>query len=423
MIERLALGDIVANHDTQARVQLDWVALDEYAHAMREGAEFPAVIVYYDNAQYWLADGFHRVEAAKAAGLDTVRADVRQGGRRDAILHACGANADHGVRRTNADKRRAVELLLKDEEWRAKGNRWIARQCVVGEATVRRVFAELSASEAQIQRPDTRLAQRNGTTYTIDTTNIGRGAEAPDDYPRPSVMEGAQIVKGPAGDYWQGSGRIKQCARCGRMWGAEELDYCPYCHISPEARMAHVAQERKVLPLTAANHAPSLDPNYDGDEWYTPVEYIEAARRVMGGIDVDPASCDAAQRIVRAGEYYTKDDDGLCVTWYGRVWLNPPYSTPLIQEFVSKVIGDYDAGHVDQAVVLTNNSSDTRWFHQLLSRFPTCFTRGRVQFWRPDSSVFGARQGQALFYLGDQRMAFVREFSQFGQVVSTIDNQ
>lgn len=178
--------------------------------------------------------------------------------------------------------------------------------------------------------------------------------------------------------------------------------------------------QQRVYPLTASNHAVSFSPDYDGDEWYTPPEYIEAARRVMGAIDLDPASTEAAQEVVRAGTYYTKQDDGLVRTWAGRIWINPPYSLPGIKLFVDKLISEYAAGHVAEAIILTNNSSDTAWFHSLLSRFPACFTRGRVQFWRPDHDAFGARQGQTLFYLGSNVETFAAEFAEFGIVVRAI---
>jgi hypothetical protein len=178
-------------------------------------------------------------------------------------------------------------------------------------------------------------------------------------------------------------------------------------------------KEERVYPLTAANHAVSADPDYDGDEWYTPTEFIEAARTVLGEIDLDPASCPEAQQRVRALEFMTKEFDSLRpeVNWFGRVWLNPPYSTPLIKYFVAKLIDQYESGHVTEAIIITNNSSDTGWFHDLLSRYPACFTRGRAQFWRADSTTFGARQGQTLFYLGDDFDAFRFEFSKVGQVV------
>jgi ParB family chromosome partitioning protein len=146
---------------------------------------------------------------------------------------------------------------------------------------------------------------------------------------------------------------------------------------------------------------------------------IEAARAVMGGIDLDPASCVEAQACVKAREFTTKGFDSLRpeVAWVGRVWLNPPYSMPAIREFITKLIDEYEVGNVTEAIIITNNSSDTSWFHDLLSRYPACFTRGRVQFWRADHTTFGARQGQTLFYLGDNSTAFRDVFGELGQVV------
>jgi phage N-6-adenine-methyltransferase len=174
--------------------------------------------------------------------------------------------------------------------------------------------------------------------------------------------------------------------------------------------------------LRLAKGIVSDNPDYDGDEWYTPIEYLEAAREVMGGIDLDPASCEAAQQNVKAERIYTQGDDSLRdeIEWYGRVWLNPPYSTTLMKRFVAKLIAQYEAGNVTEAVILTNNTTDTAWFHDLFSRYPACFTRGRVQFWRPDSTAHGARQGQTLFYLGDNFVTFRNVFSEFGLVAVAV---
>lgn len=161
-------------------------------------------------------------------------------------------------------------------------------------------------------------------------------------------------------------------------------------------------------------------PDYSGDEWYTPREYIAAARDVLGTIDLDPASCLPAQTIVGARRIYTVDDDGLEQPWTGRVWLNPPYSMPLIQKFVRRLIDHYEAGDVTAAIVLTNNCTDAGWFHSLLEAYPVCFTRGRIPFWRPNQTTFATRQGQAFFYLGTDPQRFVDAFSQFGIVVTRL---
>lgn len=158
---------------------------------------------------------------------------------------------------------------------------------------------------------------------------------------------------------------------------------------------------------------------YDSDEWYTPGWVIEAATAVMGQIDLDPASCELAQETVQAGLYWTKRQDGCRVGWFGRVWLNPPYSAP--GAFVDKLIEEYTAGNVKQACVLLNNATETRWFQRLLARFPVCFFSQRLAFWRHDHEDVGARQGQALFYLGPDVEKFVEVFGEHGIVVKRLD--
>lgn len=154
---------------TQSRAMLSDVVIEEYAAAIRDGAEFPPVIIFYDGAEHWLADGFHRVRAFIAAGVDHVPADVRQGTRRDAILFSVGANGAHGLRRTNDDKRRAVMTLLGDAEWSKWSDREIARQCAVHHSFVSRIRPSLSPSDS-----DRAYTTKHGTIATMNTSAIGR---------------------------------------------------------------------------------------------------------------------------------------------------------------------------------------------------------------------------------------------------------
>ncbi len=116
MHETVVLDDIRTDGGTQPREYLNELVLSEYAESMTDGTAFPPVVVFFDGSHYWLADGFHRFFAAKKCGAQEIDADVRQGTRRDAKLYAVGANAAHGLRRTNVDKRRAALTLLQDEE-------------------------------------------------------------------------------------------------------------------------------------------------------------------------------------------------------------------------------------------------------------------------------------------------------------------
>ncbi len=161
----------------------------------------------------------------------------------------------------------------------------------------------------------------------------------------------------------------------------------------------------------------------DSYEWCTPLEYIEAARAVMGTIDLDPATNKYAQEQIQATEYFTKEDDGLNKNWHGRVWLNPPFSMPVIEKFIQKLIDEFDAGEVLEAIVLTNNSTDTQWCHNLLTKYPVCFTLGRIPFWQPNGKPLATRQGQAIFYLGNNKKKFKEVFSQFGIVLKVYDNK
>lgn len=188
-MKTVELEKIRIDGGTQVRYQLDWFAVSEYAQAMQDGAEFPPIVLFQNGDDgYWLADGFHRVQAALKIERTDIAADVRSGGKREAILYAVGANADHGVRRTNADKRRAVTLLLADEEWRQWPLNEISRTCCVSVGLVHKIHQELSFHDEKIEKPTTRKVTRKGKTYTQDTTNIGKRTE-PKPEPQPDLLD------------------------------------------------------------------------------------------------------------------------------------------------------------------------------------------------------------------------------------------
>lgn len=155
-------------------------------------------------------------------------------------------------------------------------------------------------------------------------------------------------------------------------------------------------------------------------EWYTPTDYIENARAVLGGIDLDPASSIIAQKTVRAKKFYTEQDDGLRHKWFGRVFLNPPYKMPLIQQFAERLCEEYQAGSIAQAVLLTNNATDTRWWQATARRAAcVCFTEGRIRFYNRNGEGRAPTHGQTFFYFGDRVDRFCAEFGGIGWIVRT----
>jgi ParB-like nuclease domain len=174
-IVTLALNLIRRDGGTQTRVAVDQSTVEEYAENMKEGIIFPPVVVFYDGQDYWLSDGFHRVLAAELIGQPQIPAEVKQGSRRDAILESVGANAAHGLRRTNADKRQAVLTLFQDPEWANWSDRSIAKRTNTTHPFVAKIRAGLAV------RVTTENEQLNVTgnvsgeiTNNTNTTSEGR---------------------------------------------------------------------------------------------------------------------------------------------------------------------------------------------------------------------------------------------------------
>lgn len=167
---------------TQSRTAINESVVADYCDALVSGAEFPPVCVFFDGAEYWLADGFHRFHAHNKAGRASIVADVRDGTKRDAVLFSLGANHAHGLRRSSEDKRKAVETMLADDEWATWPHSRIAANCAVTREYVSRVASKMGGLSCDRSQDSVRVVERNGATFEQQTANIGKSrapAKAP----------------------------------------------------------------------------------------------------------------------------------------------------------------------------------------------------------------------------------------------------
>jgi ParB-like chromosome segregation protein Spo0J len=171
----LKLSDISIDGDLQIRDAISDEAVADYYDVLRNGGKLPPVVVFYDSAKYHLADGWHRFHAHKKAGFATIDAEVRDGTKRDAQLYALGANDNHGLRRTKADKRKAVLVMLNDVEWSEWSDKNIADQCKVSQPFVSKVRKEIGAQRDEVK------AVRNGQEVKVKVKNDKQQTETADE--------------------------------------------------------------------------------------------------------------------------------------------------------------------------------------------------------------------------------------------------
>jgi hypothetical protein len=173
---RVLVEAVRLDGETQSRVRIDEEAVSDYAEAIKAGVKLPPIQVCLDGLDYWLWDGFHRVFAMKRLGIVDTNAFVTKGTREDARWLACSANRENGIRRTNADKRKAVEMALKARP--KESDRSIAEHCGVHHTTVAAVRGGSTGEISQSYPDVTERTGRDGRT--IDTANIGRKRVVPD---------------------------------------------------------------------------------------------------------------------------------------------------------------------------------------------------------------------------------------------------
>ncbi|GAC1457015.1 MAG: hypothetical protein NVS2B14_00040 [Chamaesiphon sp.] len=399
---------------TQSRAEINQSVVEEYAEAMKEGTPFPPVTTFYDGENYWLADGFHRVEAAIVAGRDSITIRIQQGTRRDAVLHSVGANATHGLRRTNADKRRAVETLLNDEEWAAWSDREIARKCGVGNQLVGHVRDSIC-----VIHTDKKIVARNGTTYIQKTDSIGKSNKettSPPLSPEPSpphldYEEGEQVVIQDRDNADAArnelTGKTGIIDRVGNKYLILKVDGKDVSVTRDEVEKLETASVQLPDKLAFDPHG---IPEEREDDHYTPEYVWRLALKCFGvnSFDLDPCSNSHVNPNVKAINHFTIEDNGLTKPWRANyLWLNPPYSETA--RWVEKLISEYNEANVVNGITLVKGDFSTKWFQPLLE-FPVCLVNHRIAFINPKNNGSSAKFASAIVYLGAEVEKFYQTF-------------
>ncbi len=162
------------------------------------------------------------------------------------------------------------------------------------------------------------------------------------------------------------------------------------------------------------NNAKLINQDSGNFEYYTPQLITELAKNVMGGIDLDPASSNKANKGIGASKIYT--ENGLDHEWHGKIWLNHPFSRENNKLWIEKLISEYQNGHIEQACCITFAATSEKWFKPLLTNLQ-CFIHGRTNYYLPDGTQKkGVTKGSVVTYLGSNEQEFKDTFSQIGTV-------
>jgi hypothetical protein len=204
----------------------------------------------------------------------------------------------------------------------------------------------------------------------------------------------------------------------------QDRNYRAFARACQRARDAGVldeilekAKSDRQLPRWTAPLGGALVQKMTGEqENYTPGTLLEMIRKVLGNIDLDPASCARAQKTVQANRYFTEKEDGLAQAWAGRVFLNPPYTARIVNLWIKKLIEQLP--NIEGAILLTNDNTDTEWFCQAIEACTAVCFVGRIHFHTADGAETQPTNGQAIFYFGKKLKSFAKEFAGLGPVMT-----
>jgi len=169
--------------------------------------------------------------------------------------------------------------------------------------------------------------------------------------------------------------------------------------------------------MNKKNNSQLINQDSGNFERYTQEFVIEAARKTMGSIDLDPSSCIEANKIVNARHIFTEKDDGLEQPWYANVWMNHPFSRQGNPLWINKLIEEWKKDNVKQATCICFASTSEKWFLPLM-RFPQCYLNPRTAYHDETGKLLGkGPKGSVVTYMGDNIEGFYENFKAYGNVM------
>lgn len=160
-------------------------------------------------------------------------------------------------------------------------------------------------------------------------------------------------------------------------------------------------------------------------EYYTPKPWIDRVRFVLGSIDLDPASCEKANKTVGASVFYTKDDDGMEQSWKAKnLFINPPYGRGVTLKFALKFLLEFKLGHFENGIMLVNSNTQTKWFQALMKICMAALPSKRISFIDEKGIKQSSPPNANVFFLlskdKDVQQRFIDTFSKVGLIVERI---
>jgi len=345
----------------------------------------------------------------EAEELKALAEDIRENGLTDPLIAWHPKLGEEAVLLDGRNRLAACELAGVEPDWETFEG--------AEDEVVRYIVSK------NIHRRHLTNSQREWVASGIATLKAGRPSEKPRQVAGLSADTAsdngiAGIPQRKAADLLNVSERGIQRANVVREHGVEELQEAlasGEIKTSTAEQIARLPEEAQRSRVAAIFSSKSV-------EWYTPAEYVDAAREVMGKIDLDPGSCEEANKTVKAAKIYTEETDGLAEgnKWKGRLWLNPPYGR-LAGQFVSRLMREVEAENVKEFCILLNSySSDTQWWQPLWD-YTLSFPSKRINFTSGESETeSGSTHGSAIIYMGPNRDKFIEVFSRFGVIVERV---